>query len=193
MPAGCERFNFRFCQNHEAHGGASSCHRGSAATTGASLPYRRAVFQPNYARFTLVRRSREAYPAEHHTSVRPVRPIGVVPEADTSPRSVTPDLFFTPVADVTTSTTLLVNPIPSDGTNTKINSRRAGAPTVFTAGRPLSIGRPVQARRMHEETRVLPVLGGIRFGVRPYRTATQARLGCSAVAVPTAPVGAVDR
>lgn len=152
-----------------------------------------AVFQPRYARFTLVRQVHQAERARCHTPARSFPPVEDALEVDASPRSVTPDWFSAPVADVTPSTTLLAKTVPSDGTNTKINNRRAGAPTVFMAGRPLSTGRLVQARRMYEETRVLPVLGGIRFGVRTCPATAHVMLGCSALAVPDALVGAVDR
>ena len=84
--------------------------------------------------------------------------------------------------------------VPCGGTGSKILAHRAGAPGAIGAQRALSTGRPVQGRRVNEETRVLPAPnGGVRFGVYTGPVATQATLGCSALAVSTAPVGAVGR
>lgn len=83
--------------------------------------------------------------------------------------------------------------VPCGGTALKIVARRAGARGVIGAERNLSTGSSVQGRRVDEETRVLPAEGGVRFGVYTSPMATQTTLGCSALAVSTAPVGAVGR
>jgi hypothetical protein len=88
---------------------------------------------------------------------------------------------------------LLDGVVSCGGTGSKIVARGAGARGVIGAERPLSTGRSVQGRRVDEETRVLPAEGGVRFGVYTGPMATQATLGCSALAVSTAPVGAVGR
>jgi hypothetical protein len=83
--------------------------------------------------------------------------------------------------------------VPCGGTAFKIVARRAGTRGVSGAERNLSTGCSVQARRVDHETRVLPAEGGVRFGVYTSPMATQAMLECSALAVSTAPVGAVGR
>jgi hypothetical protein len=80
--------------------------------------------------------------------------------------------------------------VPCGGTAFKIVARRAGAPGVIGAERNLSTGCSVQGRRVDQETGVLLAEGGVRFGVYTGPMATQAMLGCSAVA---ALVGAVGR
>lgn len=83
--------------------------------------------------------------------------------------------------------------VPCGGTAFKIVARRAGARGVIGAERNLSTGRSVQGRQVDKETRVLPAEGGVRFGVYTSPMATQTMLGCSALAVSAAPVGAVGR
>ncbi len=82
--------------------------------------------------------------------------------------------------------------VPCGGTAFKIVARPAGARVVIRAERPLSTGRSVQGRQMDHEARVLPAEGGVRFGVYT-GPMTQVTLGCSALAVSAAPVGAVGR
>ncbi|MFF8910957.1 hypothetical protein [Streptomyces olivaceoviridis] len=81
--------------------------------------------------------------------------------------------------------------VPCGGTVSKIVARRAGAPGVLRAERPLSTGRSVQGRQVDDETPVLAAPnGGVRFGVYTGPVTTQA---ASALVVSTAPVGAVGR
>jgi hypothetical protein len=97
------------------------------------------------------------------------------------------------VIDNSIGGSVLEGGLPRGGTGFKIVGRRAGARMVIGAERPLSTGRPVQGRRVDQETRVPPAERGVRFGVYTGPMAAQAGLGCSAVAVPTPPVGAVGR
>ncbi|GGV89909.1 hypothetical protein GCM10010228_77130 [Streptomyces massasporeus] len=83
--------------------------------------------------------------------------------------------------------------VPCGGTGSKIVARGAGARGVIGAERNLSTGCSVQGRRVDQETRVLLAEGGVRFGVYTGPMAAQAMLGCSALAVSIAPVGAVGR
>lgn len=83
--------------------------------------------------------------------------------------------------------------VPCDGMGFKIVARRAGALGVIRAQRSLSTGRAVQGRRVDEETCILPAEGGVRFGVYTSPMATQAMSGCWALAVSTAPAGAVGQ
>lgn len=68
-------------------------------------------------------------------------------------RTVTPSPWPTPVADVTTTSATtapaaLAGLVPPDGTHIKIVARPTGANALIRATRPLSTGRPVQARQM---------------------------------------------
>ncbi|MFD5341524.1 hypothetical protein [Streptomyces hawaiiensis] len=98
------------------------------------------------------------------------------------------------VIDNSVDGNVLEGVVPPHGTAFKIVARRAGAPGVIEAERNLSTGCSVQGRWVDEETRVLTAPNeGVRFGVYTGPMATQATLGCSALAVPTAPGGAVGR
>jgi hypothetical protein len=97
------------------------------------------------------------------------------------------------VVDNSVDGDVLEGVVPCGGTAFKIVARRAGAPGVIGAERNLSTGCSVEGRWVDEETRVLPAEGGVRFGVYTGPMATQATLGCSALAMFTAPVGAVGR
>lgn len=77
--------------------------------------------------------------------------------------------------------------VPCGGTGFKIVARRAGALGGIGAQRPLSTGRPVQGRRMDQET---APNGGVRFGVYTGPMTTQM---ATAFTVLTAPVGTVGR
>lgn len=78
---------------------------------------------------------------------------------------------------------------PCGGTGFKIVAHRTGAPGAIGAEQALSTDCPVQGRQVDEEAQVLPAPnGGVRFGVYTGPVAAQA-----ALAVPTAPVGAVGR
>lgn len=81
--------------------------------------------------------------------------------------------------------------VPCGGTSLKIS---AGAETLAATSQPLSTGRPLQGRRMDEETQVRTAPdGGARFGGYTGPKATQTALKCSALAVSTAPAVAVAR
>ncbi|SES31749.1 hypothetical protein SAMN04487983_104250 [Streptomyces sp. yr375] len=97
------------------------------------------------------------------------------------------------VIDNSVDDNVLKGVVPCGGTGSKIVARRAGARGVIGAEQNLSTGRSVQGRQVDKETQVLPAEGGVRFGVYTGPMATQATLGCSALAVSTAPVGAVGR
>ncbi|MFH9016111.1 hypothetical protein ACH4C6_32620 [Streptomyces sp. NPDC017943] len=80
--------------------------------------------------------------------------------------------------------------VPCGGTDSKIVARRAGVAGSIGARRTLSTGLPVQGRRMDEETGVLPVPVGVRFGVY---TGPMTTLMASALVASIAPLGAVGR
>ncbi len=81
--------------------------------------------------------------------------------------------------------------VPCGGTESKIVARGAGAAGAIGAPRPLPTGRPVQGRRVDDETRVLTAPnGGVRFGVYTGPMTTQT---VSALTVSAAPAGAVAR
>uniref|UniRef100_UPI002F915282 hypothetical protein n=1 Tax=Streptomyces sp. NBC_01001 TaxID=2903713 RepID=UPI002F915282 len=83
---------------------------------------------------------------------------------------------------------------PRGGTHSKIFARRAGGPGAIGTQRTLSTGRPVQGRRVEDETKVLTAPdGGVRFGVYTCPMTTQMRLDKPPFAVSTAAVGAVGR
>ncbi|MFK3734689.1 hypothetical protein ACI2LJ_30995 [Streptomyces sp. NPDC088090] len=79
--------------------------------------------------------------------------------------------------------------VPRSGAGSKIVIRRAGALGVIRAERTLSTGCLVQGRRVDDESRVLPVQGGVRFGVY---TSPMMKM-TSVLAVSTAAVSAVGR
>ncbi|MFJ4917632.1 hypothetical protein [Streptomyces sp. NPDC088726] len=82
---------------------------------------------------------------------------------------------------------------PWGGTGSKIFAHRAGAPGDIGTARPLSTDVLLHGRQMDKETRVRTAPDeGVRFGgyTGPM---TQATLGCSALVVPAALVGAVGR
>lgn len=82
---------------------------------------------------------------------------------------------------------------PSGGTGSKIVARRAGEIGGIGTRRSLSTGRLVQGRRVDHVLRVSAAQGGVRFGVYTGPMATQATLGCPALAVSAAPTRAVGR
>ncbi len=79
--------------------------------------------------------------------------------------------------------------VPCGGTGSKVSARRAGARGVIRAERTLPTGLLVQGRQVDNESRVLPVQGGVRFGVY---TGPMTKM-TSVLAVPAAHVSAVGR
>lgn len=106
-----------------------------------------AVFQPGYARFTLVRQERQVEQAGCRMPVRPFSSVQAAPEVDSSPRSVAPGSVSSPVADVTTSTTPLANRVPPVGTRTPDGGARfSWHTTAMTACTDLFAPAPVYVR-----------------------------------------------
>ncbi|PLW66694.1 hypothetical protein C0036_21820 [Streptomyces sp. DJ] len=96
-----------------------------------------------------------------------------------------------PVQDVIDNSVddVLEGAVPCGGTGSKIVARRARVAGSIGARRTLSTGRPVQGRRVNDESRVLAAQGGVRFGVY---TGPMARM-TSVLAVSAAAVAAVGR
>ncbi|MGW6857821.1 hypothetical protein [Streptomyces xanthophaeus] len=101
--------------------------------------------------------------------------------------------FLNPIAEVIDNSVdggAREDSVPCGGTGSKIVARRAGAPAGIGAERPLSTGRPVQGRRMDQES---APNGGVRFGVYTCPMATQTTFGSSGSSVFNAPFGAVGQ
>lgn len=98
----------------------------------------------------------------HTVAARPVgRPASGVPQPGSAAALIHPvrDFIDNSVGGV------LKGAVPCGGTRSVVVARRAGGLGAIGARRTLSTGRLVQARRVDEESRVLPAQGGVRFGV----------------------------